>query len=244
MRYLVLSDVHANLEALEAVLADAPAYEAVLSLGDLVGYGPNPNECVERVRSLPNLTSLVGNHDLAALGELDLAAFNAYASSSAEWTARRLDSEVRSYLGSLAPSLGCDGAFLAHASPRDPVWEYLETPDQGPANFHRFESALGFVGHTHVPRVFQETSSDEPSHVVMPGKDDEIDLGDGVRRIVNPGGVGQPRNGDPRAAYGIWDTEARTFAFRRVPYSFEITQTKIRSAGLPHVLAERLAHGL
>lgn len=244
MRYLVVSDVHANLEALEAVLGDAPSYNAVMCLGDLVGYGPNPNECVQRVMALPGLISLIGNHDLAALGELDLSAFNAYARYSAEWTTMRLDPDVREHLLSLAPKLDHDGVMLAHASPRDPVWEYMEVPEQGPPNFALFDGPLAFVGHTHVPRVFTESADGTASLVSMPDAGEVLSLDADTRMIINPGGVGQPRNGDPRAAYGIWDTDARTFEFRRVPYPFEMTQIKIKINGLPSVLAERLAYGM
>lgn len=244
MRYLVISDIHANLEGLEAVLADAPPYDAVLCLGDLVGYGPNPNECVERVRALPNLTSLVGNHDLAALDQLDLSAFNPYARYSAEWTMRQLDADVRSYLLSLDPKRGSDGVFLAHASPRDPVWEYMEVGEQGPPNFRLFDEPFCMVGHTHVPRTFYEKDGNRPSTVELPEPGAGLDLQDGVRKIVNPGSVGQPRDGDPRAAYAMWDSENGAFTYCRVAYPYTITQGKIESNGLPAVLAQRLAHGM
>lgn len=246
MRYLVLTDVHANLEALEAVLADAGEYDAVLCLGDLVGYGPNPNECVERVRALPNLTCLAGNHDWAALGRIDLGSFNAEARRAAEWTRDHLTDDVRTYLQELCPKLQMPDFALAHGSPRDPIWEYLVVEYQGPPNFAEFEGPFCLVGHTHVPRTFVESRNGSALRVEvqMPDAGDEIDLLDGERRIVNPGGVGQPRNGDPRAAYGLWDDETGTFTFRRVPYPVATTQGKIRAAGLPGVLATRLRLGI
>jgi diadenosine tetraphosphatase ApaH/serine/threonine PP2A family protein phosphatase len=247
MRYLVLTDVHANFEALTAVLDDAGDYDAVLCLGDLIGYGPNPNECVQRVRELPNLTCLVGNHDLAALGGIDLSSFNPFAREAAKWTAEQLAPEVREYLQQLEPARLEGHEFaLAHASPRDPIWEYMEAEPQGPPNFKMFQAAVCFVGHTHVPRVFLEMRKGDSvfANIVMPDAGDEMELKNGARKIVNPGGVGQPRNGDPRAAYGIWDTDSDIFTFKRVPYPVEVTQIKIRLAGLPIGLAQRLQFGI
>jgi diadenosine tetraphosphatase ApaH/serine/threonine PP2A family protein phosphatase len=244
MRYLVISDVHANLEALDAVLADAAgSFDQVINLGDLLGYGPNPNEVVTRVRELPIARSLVGNHDLAALGALDLDAFNPLASRAAEWTASQMQGEVRVYLENLQPAHldGSDFA-LAHASPRDPIWEYMQVSHQGPPNFRLFGAPLCLVGHTHVPRMFLEDTSGR-TLVSMPLHQVEVDTGDGRRRILNPGGVGQPRDGDPRAAYGLFDTGTGTFAFRRVPYDIPRTQQKILQAGLPEALAARLEFG-
>jgi diadenosine tetraphosphatase ApaH/serine/threonine PP2A family protein phosphatase len=243
MRYLVMSDVHANLEALEAVLADAPPHDAVLCLGDLVGYGPDPNECVERVRALPNLTCLVGNHDLAALGRADPDAFNDVAREAALWTAEALSPTNRDFLAGLSPTGGADGYFLAHGSPRDPIWEYLEFGSQARASFGLFTQAVCFVGHTHVPRVLLEGS--EPGRSVPPARAGEcVRTTEPPRSIVNPGGVGQPRDGDPRAAYGVWDTGTSEFVFRRVDYAIGVTQQKILSAGLPASLAYRLAAGM
>lgn len=246
MRYLVLTDIHANLEALEAVIADVPEYDAVLCLGDLVGYGPNPNECVHRVQELPNLTCLVGNHDWAALGKIDLSTFNPYARQGAEWTCVHLQDDVWDYLEALPAQKEVSEWAIAHASPRDPIWEYMESEEQGPPNFEMFEAPVCFVGHTHVPRIHAEVSNGNGSHtrVSLPNADAVIDLGDGTKRIVNPGGVGQPRNGDPRAAYGVWDTDTNKFTFRRVAYAIPETQKKIRAVGLPIALAQRLAFGI
>lgn len=242
-RLLVLSDIHANLEALEAVLADAPKHDAVLCLGDLVGYGPNPNECVARVRALPHLTVLIGNHDLAALGLTDLDEFNPVARAAAVWTGDALTTENRQYLGALQPTAVTGDYFLAHGSPRDPVWEYLETNSAARQSFKLFSEPVCFVGHTHVPRVLAE--GDHGSGLVRPmlaGR--HIDVLGRPRLIINPGGVGQPRDGDPRAAYGLWDTESARFTFCRVPYPLEETQRKIIAAGLPAQLAQRLSVGL
>lgn len=242
MRYLVISDIHANLEALEAVLEDASgAYDAVLSLGDQVGYGPNPNEVVERVMALEPEHSLLGNHDLAALGQIDLDLFNPYARQAAEWTGAHLQPAIRAHLESLRAESASDTFDLFHASPRDPVWEYMEAPWQGPPNFALLRTNLGMVGHTHVPRVFAE--NDGRVAVREPDDGGIVVLQPGTRLILNPGGVGQPRDGDPRAAYAVYDTDAGVFVFHRVAYPVSITQGKIRDAGLPEILAARLAYG-
>jgi diadenosine tetraphosphatase ApaH/serine/threonine PP2A family protein phosphatase len=243
MRYLVLTDVHANLEALEAVVADAPEHDGVLFLGDLVGYGPDPNACVATVRDLPSLVALAGNHDWAALNKVNPAAFNSFARQAVEWTAGQLEPGAREWLDSLEPKTETEDMALAHGSPTDPIWEYLEDASQGPTNFRAFSSTFCLVGHTHIPRVFVERP-DGGVEVLMPEADQTLSLNGGNRFIINPGGVGQPRNGDPRAAYGILDTEANTFTFRRIPYAVGVTEDKIRAAGLPAALGNRLRFGI
>ncbi|GAC1396647.1 MAG: metallophosphoesterase family protein [Chloroflexota bacterium] len=243
MRFLVLSDIHGNFEALQAVLADAPMYDSTICLGDTVGYGPNPNECVDAVRSLPGVTCLIGNHDLAALGQLNLSDFNPFARKAAVWTDAHLKADVRAYLGSLTPSKQAYSMHLAHASPRDPVWEYMEESSQGPPNFAAFSEQTCFVGHTHVPRVFENDSAGQ-ARVYTAKHGHSVTIRSGSRKIINPGGVGQPRDGDPRASYGLLDTTSQTFVFRRVPYPIDRTQEKILKAGLPAPLAYRLASGL
>lgn len=240
MRVLILSDVHANAAALEAVLDAAGEIDAVLNLGDLVGYGPDPNEVVKRVRDLPLAASLLGNHDLAALRRLDLATFNPWARAAAEWTARQLTAEMRDYLEHLEPHAQALGFHLAHASPRDPVWEYMVHASQGPANFAAFAEPVAFVGHTHVPRIFTRQARTE----VSPARENTIlRLEMEPRRILNPGSVGQPRDGDPQAAYATLDTDTGTLIFRRVPYDIARTQARMAAAGLPRPLADRLSYG-
>jgi predicted phosphodiesterase len=240
---LVLSDIHANLEALEAVMSDAGDVDAVLCLGDLIGYGPNPNEVSERVLSLAPVACLSGNHDLAALGRTSLKVFNRDAATAAQWSGDHLAPDTREWLLTLQSAQAVDGAYLAHASPRDPVWEYMEHPGQGPPNFDAFEGSLCFVGHTHVPRAFEQSPGKlfTPAHGLKAGE--RLSLGGDVRMIVNPGGVGQPRDGDWRASYGLWDRGHLTFELRRVEYPVEQTQQKILDAGLPESLAYRLSLG-
>jgi diadenosine tetraphosphatase ApaH/serine/threonine PP2A family protein phosphatase len=242
MRFLVLADIHANLEAMDAVLADAPPYDEVLFLGDLVGYGPSPNEVADRLRTFPRMTAIAGNHDWAALGKLDTSDFNPLARQAAEWTSAQLRPDVRDFLDVLEPRTEIHSLMLAHGSPRDPIWEYLESAYQGPASFAAFDGPTCLVGHTHVPRVFVE-QPDGSSRVFDVQHGDLLDLSS-ARMIINPGGVGQPRDGDPRAAYGLLDSAEGTFSFFRVPYAVEETQQKMRDAGLPEPLAARLELGI
>jgi diadenosine tetraphosphatase ApaH/serine/threonine PP2A family protein phosphatase len=244
MRYLVIADIHANLEALEAVLTDAPPHDATLCLGDIVGYGADPNACVERVRGLPGLICLAGNHDLAGLGRVDLDLFNDYAREAAIWTGKTMTEDVRAFLNGLQPARSEPNWYLAHASPRDPIWEYMEHDFQGPPNFAEFEQPVCFVGHTHVPRVFLLDAAKKRVDVALPRPGSVMRLDNGLRDIVNPGSVGQPRDHDPRAAYGLLDAGAGEFTFRRVSYPIKEAQRKIEDAGLPEALAYRLSIGV
>ncbi len=243
MRYLIITDIHANLEAFEAVLGVAGEWDATLCLGDIVGYGPNPNECVARLRQLPNLATVIGNHDVAALGEMDLNAFNPLARAAAEWTRDVMSSETEQFLRNLGQVEEVGSVTLVHGSPRDPVWEYLDRLSQAPENFARFTTKLCFVGHTHVPRVFTQQTETKETDVFVPEPEQSLDLTQSARLIVNPGSVGQPRDGDPRAAYATYDSQADTFEFHRVEYPIQQTQKKMRADGLPEPLAERLAFG-
>lgn len=384
MRYAIFTDIHANLEALETVLAkiDELAKEKPIDqiwfLGDLVGYGPNPNECIEKLRERTDVI-IAGNHDWAAVGKLDLEDFSAAARISAEWTAKELTAEHREFLRSLPERLEIDGCTLVHGSPYGPLWEYLTSEVLAERSFQYFDSRFCLVGHTHVPIIFQQpyTLANEPTEkldpidedtaemvaVVLtsqqaeqtenalleaehetstqatstsdeeasspeqaadtsaarpdeneqdeepawPTEDTEDEKGESddhefvayeivdkttpendilhaedrlndeieellellglsqsmvqvtnemvippeeeweppqkYRAIINPGGVGQPRDGDPRAAFMIYDSELTTFHFYRIPYPFEKTQEKIIQAGLPQYLAVRLAYG-
>ena len=241
MRYLVLSDIHANLAALEAVLEDAPDFDEVWCLGDLVGYGPKPNECIERVRGLPH-TSLAGNHDWAALGKLDLSSFNTIARTANEWTQRQLTSSSRTYLNGLSPSLQQGGFAMAHASPREPIWEYIMDTHTARENFEHFQTPYCLVGHTHVPVLFELDEDRGRCEALLPPLPEPVNLGS-HRAIINPGSVGQPRDGDPRASYALLDTDEMTWSFHRVAYPIEVTQERMEAAGLPRRLIDRLEMG-
>jgi diadenosine tetraphosphatase ApaH/serine/threonine PP2A family protein phosphatase len=241
VRCLVVSDIHANLVALEAVLADAPEFDEVWCLGDLVGYGPDPNECVERLSDLPHIC-LAGNHDWAALGRLDLDTFNTDARIANTWAQSELKPAVREYLSQLPTHMQKNGFYMAHASPREPVWEYILEPNAAHANFSYFDTPTCLVGHTHIPVVFVLDEEGGRCATMLPPFPDPLKLG-GHRMIINPGSVGQPRDADPRAAYAILDVDEMVFEFRRVAYSIFITQERMRARGLPRRLIERLEVG-
>ena len=373
MRYAIFTDIHANLEALEAVLAEIDELaseepiDQIWFLGDLVGYGPNPNECIDTLRERTDVI-IAGNHDWAAVGKLDLEDFSAAARVSAEWTAEQLTEEHREFLRNLPERLEMGDCTLVHGSPYGPLWEYLTSEVLAERSFQYFTSRFCVVGHTHVPVIFQQPDSvaneptrqlDDPSaeaeentrveeetgemaavlltsqkasadeavgegtgaqrgypttealdealEAITTDDDDEGNLSEsdekefvayeiadkttseneilnaedrlndeieellellglsqslvkvtndmigppeglwetpeGYRAIINPGGVGQPRDGDPRAAFMIYDSESGTFDFHRIDYAYEKTQEKIITAGLPQYLAVRLAYG-
>jgi predicted phosphodiesterase len=244
MRYLLFSDVHSNLAALEAVLADAGPFDAAWCLGDTVGYGPQPNECVERVRGLPGLVCVAGNHDWGALGKLDLSQFNSAARRAAEWTADVLTPASRAWLDGLPERVELEGFTLVHGSPRHPIWEYVLSPAIAHENMAHFHTLTCLVGHTHVPVIYQA-----PGHADSSARTITPPLGAlfsyrAIRAIVNPGSVGQPRDGDPWASYVLLDPAAGTLEYRRVAYPIEGTQARMRAAGLPESLAARLSYGL
>lgn len=242
MRVLVISDIHANLVALEAVLEDAHGeYDVVWCLGDLVGYGPNPNECVERVRSLAGLRCLVGNHDRAAIGEIDLDAFNLDARLAIAWTQEALTSGTIDYLQNL-PEYEVHGDFtLVHGSPRQPVWEYVLDRHVAAQNFRHFETVCCLVGHTHSPVAFRQVGG--TSAELAPNYRQPLDLR-GDRYILNPGSVGQPRDGDPDAAYALLDLEALTWLACRASYDVAETQLRMEAYDLPARLIVRLEEGV
>lgn len=242
MRCLVLSDIHSNLAAFQAVLNDAGSVDQLWCLGDVVGYGPDPNECVELLRSLPHLC-IAGNHDWATLGLLDLRDFNPEARQANEWNRKQLTSENLAYLESL-PETIVEGDFtLAHGSPCHPIWEYILYASSALAGFGCFDTAYCFVGHTHTPVVF-ELCEDEGQDLCEPRLPPEEPLKLGAeRQIINPGSVGQPRDGDRRASYVILDRDALTVEYRRVSYDFLKTQAAMERHGLPERQVARLAYG-
>jgi predicted phosphodiesterase len=243
LRIAVISDIHANLHALEAVLVELEDVQPdeIWNLGDTVGYGPRPNECCALAQERSDVV-LVGNHDLVALGNGGVAVedFNPEAAAAAIWTSEALTEESRAFLESLAPSSTRAGAELYHGSPRDPVWEYVLTLEAARAAFQVTEAPLVLVGHSHVPLALH-LQGNEVLGGLAP-HDTDVDLSSG-RWLLNPGSVGQPRDGDPRAAYCLLDLEARRGSFRRVPYAIPATQAEMREEGLPPALAERLTYG-
>jgi diadenosine tetraphosphatase ApaH/serine/threonine PP2A family protein phosphatase len=239
-RILVISDIHANLDALEAVLDSAGVVDETWCLGDLVGYGPDPNECVQRVRLLQNLSCIMGNHDAAALDMINLSDFNKDARTSVEWLINNLTVENTAYLRSLPEKLEIDNVTLAHGSPRNPIWEYLLDPITAQANLDFFQTQLCFVGHTHVPLGFFQ-SNDHVGYVSLLKADEIINIK--KRCILNPGSVGQPRDNDTRAAYALYLPEKNIWESHRVEYNIKAVQRRIAKAGLPSANAIRLAMG-
>ena len=241
MRVLVLSDIHANLTALNRVLEDASTFDAVWCLGDLVGYGPDPNECIDRVQQLPKLTCLIGNHDLAALGSIPLHRFNADASASVAWTRDHLTEASRAYLASLKAKTLMPPFTLAHGSPRQEVWEYILDHHGADRNFDILETDYCLIGHSHLPLGFVRFPGE--SYCLPVQLPVGVPLGLTPRMILNPGSVGQPRDLDPRSAYSLLDTEALTWEPRRVAYAVADVQERILEAGLPERQAIRLVGG-
>jgi predicted phosphodiesterase len=245
MRYLIISDIHGNLTAFQTVLKDAGKlgkdYDFVWCLGDVVGYGPDPNECVELLRELPHLC-LAGNHDWATLGRLDVRTFNADARKALTWTRDTLSEENMAYLEALPTTFVMGEFTLAHGSPREPVWEYILDPLIASVNFQHFETPYCLVGHTHSPVIFKSSGDKGESQAILPEYDTAIKL-DGKQQIINPGSVGQPRDSDNRAAYAILDLDAMTWEFRRIPYDIKHVQAQMAEADMPQRLITRLEHG-
>lgn len=242
MRIGVISDVHANLEALDAVLAeiDRECPDALVCLGDFVGYGPDPNACIEWLGSRLR-AAVVGNHDQAALGDRPIDDFNLFAQEAIVWTQRALAEGARSFLRSLPLRAEIEGLLLVHGSPRRPAEEYVLDWRTARASFTADPFRVALVGHTHQPVAFIETGGRTGAQGLLPGV--PLVLDPGCRYMINAGSVGQPRDGDPRAAWLLLDTGAGTATLFRVPYAVGQTQRKMEEAGLPIPLIERLAIG-
>ena len=242
MRILVISDIHANYTALEAVLNDAGEVDETWCLGDMVGYGPDPNAVVEQIREIPNLICILGNHDMAAIGKIPFEAFNGDARRTLEYHERVLSASNMDFLRALPYNLKVRGEVsIVHGSPRDSVWEYILNTLSARLNFDHFTTPWCFVGHSHLQCMFQlDTKTDRVS--LSP-----IRAGEQVllrpRAILNPGSVGQPRDRDPRAAYAIYHTDTNIWEPRRAAYNIPEVQQRIREAGLPEKQALRIAEG-
>jgi diadenosine tetraphosphatase ApaH/serine/threonine PP2A family protein phosphatase len=245
MRIAAITDVHANLPALEATLAavDAAGVEEIWCLGDVVGYGAQPDECAALVRERCAVC-LVGNHDLAVLGALDVGAFSEAAAAAVWWTRDHVAAATLELLRDLEPRESRAGVALSHASPRDPVWEYVLSTEQADACLDAQPERIGLIGHSHVALFFARPADPEPGEIrgAHAGDGTLLQL-DGGGWLINPGSVGQPRDGDPRAAWLELDTEEMTARFHRVEYDVEAAAAAIVAAGLPRRLADRLRTG-
>ena len=243
MSILIVSDVHANLVALDAVLEHVGAVDEIWNLGDIVGYGPKPRECVERIVALEPAASLIGNHDWAAIGRLQLDEFNPVARYATYWTTAQLSSEHMRYLESLPNRVIDNDWMLVHASPRHPIWEYVYTPKVAAENFELFDTPVCFLGHSHVQLFISEKMAARGEAPSQPADGDTLFI-DSDRFIVNPGSVGQPRDNNPDAAFALYEPETRVVTFRRIPYDIEKTQAQMEAVGLPRPLITRLALGV
>ncbi len=246
MRFLILSDIHANVDAFDAVLEAAAieTWDRVLVLGDLVGYGAEPNAVIDRVLALNPMAVIRGNHDKAACRLADASDFNHVARAAALWTAETLTPENRMYLERLpqGPMSTDDTVEICHGAPFDEDHYIFDLPDAG----HALDSTarpICFFGHTHLPVIYRRGSDGDSGFVPEVEHVLDVPLGDGARYLINPGSVGQPRDGDPRAAFGIYDAERRVMTMSRVDYRVDLAQKRIFDAGLPPSLAHRLAVG-
>ena len=242
MRVAVVSDIHSNLHALQAVLTaiEAEAPDELWCLGDLVGYGPRPNECCALIAERADVC-LAGNHDLAVRGTIHLEEFGGDAAIAARWTRDVLEPEAQELLDRLEPEGAAHGVALYHASARDPIWEYVLGDEGALATLDLTDAALILVGHSHVALRVVQSEEGLDGGVAPAGTELEVD---GVRALLNPGSVGQPRDGDPRAAYLLLDLDAHRVSFRRAEYDIARTQREMRDADLPEMLAARLELGL
>ena len=244
MRYLIISDIHANIEALTAVLEAERAWDHLLVLGDLVGYGAAPNEVVDRIRELDPIAIIRGNHDKAACGVEDGSNFNQVARLAAVWTHETLTPENRQYLRELpaGPEAIDDHVEICHGSPFDED-QYIFDGEDALRALGTSGRPLCLFAHTHLPVVFHYENELFDGFVPEPDHDTTVELRGSARYLINVGSVGQPRDGDPRAAYGLYDSDALTLTLKRIVYPVDAAQQRILSAGLPASLANRLAVG-
>lgn len=243
MRFAFISDIHANLEALEAVFEDIEGQriDEVLCLGDIVGYGANPNECTELVSQKCPIV-LLGNHDAAAVDLLSTQHFNIHAKIAIEWTAQNLKKEAKTLLASLPLKKTKSAMTLVHATPYEPnMWYYITSLEEAAFNFQFFDTQLCFVGHTHIPIIIVLDNEKE----LYVHQDTTIKLADieKGRFLINIGSVGQPRDRNPKSCYGIFDSDAGEFTYRRVAYNIEKTQAKMKKIKMPEFLVTRLEDG-
>jgi predicted phosphodiesterase len=240
VRIGVLSDIHANLAALDAVLAAMPSVDAIWQLGDVVGYGPDPDAVVARLRQV-GATGVRGNHDAAALGELDIDAFNIDARRAMEWTRSTVTGDTLAWLRDLPNRSESMGFTLVHGSPRDPIWEYVTSTPVARASIAAMTTPSGLHGHTHVPIAFVD--DDGRIETMSPGAGSRMAI-EGRRVLINPGSVGQPRDGIPTASWLILDIDADSVTWNRTAYDIGPVQTAMLEAGLPERLVARLSYGL
>ncbi|OGO03505.1 MAG: hypothetical protein A2Y72_04685 [Chloroflexi bacterium RBG_13_53_26] len=242
MRCAILADIHGNLAAFQAVLEDLHrrgAVDELWCLGDVVGYGPHPGECIRLLRQHAHLC-VAGNHDWAAVGNIDTSYFNPEAAAACQWTAEHLTPDDIDYLRDLPLTLRQGDFTLVHGSPREPIWEYILSTWSAQENFACFDTRFCLIGHSHAPLFFELDQGGLCQSRQLPG---DLSLKEEKRLIINCGSVGQPRDGDPRASYAILDTEESIIYHYRIDYDISLTQQGMREAGLPPRLIDRLSLG-
>jgi len=240
MRYAFLADIHGNLNAFNEVLRDIEengGVDELWCLGDIVGYGPDPSECIALLRDYPH-RCVAGNHDWAAVGKVDISDFNPDAAEACHWTGKQLSADDIKYLERLPLTLTNGDFTIVHGSPREPIWEYILSTRIANENLSFFETRYCLIGHSHVPLLFEQVGE----NCLLMDLPTELRLGEN-RLIVNPGGVGQPRDGDSRAAYAVYDGSDRVIYNYRIPYDIADTQERMEKNGLPTFLVTRLSHG-
>jgi len=243
MQFAILADIHSNLAAFEAVLEDLEkrgGFDKIWCLGDIVGYGPEPNACIKLLRQFDH-SCVAGNHDWAAIGNIDIIDFNEDAALANQWTAKQLNEDGKNYLHSLPLRVTEHDFSMAHGSPREPIWEYLFSTRLAEENLSYFTTPFCLVGHSHIPLMFEESQNGLLLHQLK--NDETIELA-GNRLIINPGSVGQPRDHDPRASYILYNSDDNTISHFRVDYDIETTQQKMTELNLPEFLICRLNHGM
>jgi len=239
MRVAVLSDIHANLAALDAVLAAMPSVDEVWQLGDVVGYGPEPDAVVERLRDI-GARGVRGNHDAAAIGGPEIEQFNVDARHAMEWTRATIGDQTHAWLSALPERLEREGFTLVHGSPRDPIWEYVTSVPVARAGMAAMQTAGGLHGHTHVPVAYLE--EDGRLETMSPGTGSRLVIGS-RRSLLNPGSVGQPRDGIPAASWLLLDTSIGEVTWQRTAYDVAAVQAAMTAHGLPARLVQRLSYG-
>ncbi len=238
-----MSDIHANLAALEAVLADAGPVDGIWNTGDAIGYGPQPRECIARLREA-GAVWVAGNHERAVTGAISTDEFNPAAAEAAQWTAAQISREEKAFLDALPETVQESNFTLCHGTLRDPIWEYLSDLETARAQLSLQRTPFALVGHTHVPALVTERMNGAEGCDLRRLRDGEVvELTSEARLVLIPGSVGQPRDGDERASYGVYDSDAATFTLHRVEYDIARTQKLMVDAGLPDWLIERLAIG-
>lgn len=241
MRYAIISDIHGNLEAFKIVLRELEKehVDKIFCLGDIVGYGPNPNECIELVRKNCEII-LTGNHDYACIEQTELKYFNRFAKQAIEWTVANLSKKNLSFISELPYDESIEQFFLVHANPHTPEsWDYILSIDDAIFNFSKFDEQICFIGHSHRPIIYIENNNQK----YTASDERELDIHQDCRYIINVGSVGQPRDNNPAAAFGIIDTTTQTYELVRVGYNIEETYKKMISSDLPVFLADRLLTG-